>query len=97
MSHPINESVLTRIAEGLSATTCEGWVEHRLGERLWSKQREIAASVREHRYTAVHSAHETGKSYIASRIACHWLVSHPVGEAFVVTTAPTQPDRKSVV
>ena len=66
------------------------WVEDRLGESLWSKQREVAESVAANRYTAVRSCHGTGKSYIASRTACWWLDTHPVGSAFVVTTAPTQ-------
>jgi hypothetical protein len=66
-----------------------GWVGNKLGEHLWSKQREIAESVVNNRYTAVHSAHETGKSHIASRLVSWWIDTHPVGEAFAVTTAPT--------
>jgi hypothetical protein len=65
------------------------WVRDRLGEHLWSKQRNIAESVRDHRRTAVKSCHDSGKSYVASRIAAHWLDTHPAGEAFVVSTAPT--------
>jgi hypothetical protein len=66
-----------------------GWIEAHTGEFLWSKQREVAQSVADHRYTAVHSAHGTGKSFNASRIVAWWLNIHPVGEAFAVTTAPT--------
>jgi hypothetical protein len=66
-----------------------GWCETRLGETLWSKQRQIAESVRDHRRTAVKSCHNAGKSWIASRIAAWWLDTHPPGEAFVVSTAPT--------
>lgn len=65
------------------------WLEERLGGFAWSKQREVAKSVAEHRYTAVPSSHDTGKSYIASSIAAWWLDSHRAGEAFAVTTAPT--------
>lgn len=65
------------------------WSSERLGEFWWSKQREIAESVRDNRRTAVHSCHDAGKSYIASRIVCWWLDSHPPGSAFVVSTAPT--------
>jgi hypothetical protein len=39
-----------------------GWVRDRLGEFMWSKQREIAGSVVVNRYTAIKSAHDTGKS-----------------------------------
>jgi hypothetical protein len=65
------------------------WVTERLGERLWSAQCEIARAVRDHRRVAVRSAQDVGKSRIASRLACWWIDTHPVGEAFVVTTAPS--------
>jgi hypothetical protein len=66
-----------------------GFVREVLGEELWSKQREIAESVRDHRHVAVRSAHDTGKSFVASRLAAWWLSVHAPGDAFVVTTAPT--------
>jgi len=66
-----------------------GWVQARLGEFLWSKQRAIAESVRDHRRTAVKSCHDVGKSWTASRIAAWFLSVHPPGEAIVVSTAPT--------
>lgn len=66
-----------------------GWVRDVLGEHLWSKQREVAESVRDNRHTAVRSAHDTGKSFIASRMAAWWLSTRPPGEAFVVTSAPS--------
>lgn len=65
------------------------WITERLGEHLWSKQREIVESVEAHRHTAVHSCHDSGKSFIAARLAAWWLSTHTPGEAFVVTTAPT--------
>ena len=66
-----------------------GFITAILREWPWSKQREIAESVRDNRHTAVQSAHDTGKSFIASRIAAWWLSVFPPGEAFVVTSAPT--------
>jgi hypothetical protein len=66
-----------------------GWIERRLGERLWSKQVEIALAVRNHRRVAVHSCHGVGKSFLAARLAAWWIDAHPPGTAFVVTTAPT--------
>ena len=74
-----------------------GWMEDVLGEELWSKLREINESVAENRYTAVHSAHDIGKSWDASRLVCWWLDVHPVGSAFVVTTAPTDPQVKAIL
>jgi hypothetical protein len=67
----------------------EDWTRTRRGGFLWSKQREVAQSVREERFTAVKSAHGTGKSYLAANIVAWWLDQHPVGEAFAITTAPT--------
>jgi len=66
-----------------------GWMRERLRGFWWSKQIEIAESVRDHPRTAVHSAHDLGKSKIGADIACWWVDSHPVGDALVVWTAPT--------
>ncbi len=65
------------------------FVSQHLGEVFWSKQREVAQSVVEHRRTAVKSCHAVGKSYTASRLTAWWLWSHVPGTAFVVSTAPT--------
>lgn len=37
------------------------WVEERLGESTWSKQRQVLESVRDNRLTAVQSCHNSGK------------------------------------
>jgi hypothetical protein len=66
-----------------------GWATEYRGLELWSKQREILEAVRDNPLTAVHSCHETGKSWTASLATCWWLDVHPVGEARVITTAPT--------
>lgn len=73
------------------------WVRERLGEHLWSKQVEIAESVRDHRRTAVKSCHGVGKSFMASRLAAWWIDSHPPGTARVVTTAPTGPQVAAIL
>lgn len=73
------------------------WVRDRLGEHLWSKQRQIVQSVVDNRLTAVKSCHDVGKSFVASRATCWWLEVHPPGEAFVVSTAPTEPQVKAVL
>lgn len=38
------------------------WVRDRLGQTVWSKQREIMESVRDNRKTAVRSCHGAGKA-----------------------------------
>lgn len=74
-----------------------GWMRGKLGEEIWSKQVEVAQSVLKNRYTAVQSAHDTGKSFIASRTVAWWLETHPPGEAFAVTTAPTQTQVETIL
>lgn len=65
------------------------WVNERLQYQLWSKQKQIIESLRDERRVAVHTAHAVGKSLTAAAAACWWIDTHPAGEAFVVTSAPT--------
>lgn len=73
------------------------WARERARTHLWSKQREIVTSVRDNYMTAVHSCHQIGKSFTAALTACWWLDVHPPGTAFVVTTAPTQPQVETIL
>lgn len=73
------------------------WTRERANLHLWSKQRDIIESVRDNRKTAVHSCHETGKSFDAATTVCWWLDCHLPGEAFVVTTAPTAPQVEAIL
>jgi hypothetical protein len=65
------------------------FVNERLEEFCWSKQREVLRSVVANKYTAVPSAHSTGKSWLAARAVAHWIETHPPGTAKVVTSATT--------
>ena len=65
------------------------WAKDVLGIHLWSKQREVAEAVMNNKRTAVKSCHNAGKSKLAAIIACWWVATHPIGEAIVITTAPT--------
>lgn len=73
------------------------WVQRRLKEHLWSKQREILRAVAKHRRVAVKSCHEVGKSFTAARVVGWWLDSNPIGEAFAVTSAPTAAQVRSIL
>lgn len=73
------------------------WVEDQLEYHLWSKQRQIIESVRDHRQTAVHSAHAIGKSLTAACTAVWWITTHEVGDAFVITTAPTHAQVQAIL
>jgi hypothetical protein len=66
----------------------EWFVEHFLGAELWSKQREILQSVRDHPRTVVRSCHGVGKTWTAARVVLWWLAAH-ADSCAVVTTAPT--------
>lgn len=65
------------------------WAQERLKVQLWSGQVRIIEAVRDHRKTAAATCHEIGKSFGAALLAAWWIDTHPPGEAFVVTTAPT--------
>lgn len=93
------DSVLARMfpPEHEYRTNPVGWIEDHTGEFLWSKQVEVCDSVADTRYTAVHSAHGTGKSFTASRIVAWWLSAHPIGEAFAITTAPTSAQVEAIL
>lgn len=74
-----------------------GWVVDRCREFLWSLQVAILESVRDHRRTAVHSCHGSGKSFDVGRLAGWWIDVHPVGTAMVVTSAPTEDQVKGIL
>lgn len=73
------------------------WVMDNTSEFLWSKQKEILNSLRDNRYTAVMSCHDSGKSFTGSRACVSWIGGHPLGRAFVATTAPTWPQVKTIL
>lgn len=65
------------------------WAKEKANVHLWSKQREICQSVMENEKTAVRAGHGVGKSLCAAVIADWWIDTHPVGETFVISTAPS--------
>ena len=73
------------------------WARERLGDTLWSGQIKILESVRDNRKTAAATCHEVGKTYDAGILAAWWIDTHKLGEAFVVTTAPTGPQVKVIL
>jgi len=62
-----------------------------LGDTLWNKQEEILRSVWENKKTAVQSANNIGKTFIASRAAIAWL--NVFEDSKVITTA-APPERQ---
>jgi len=64
-----------------------GFIRDELGFHLWSKQREMAESVRDHDRTAVRACRGVGKTAGAAEIALWFLATHR--NSRVITTAPT--------
>jgi len=71
------------------ATNPVGFIEQRLGDFIWSKQKEICRALVEHDRVAVKSCHQSGKSYVTGDIVSWWIAAHPPNTAFVITSAPT--------
>jgi hypothetical protein len=63
------------------------FVEHALGHKTWSKQREVLRSVVVNERTAVRASHGVSKTFSAAEIAVWFLNCIPNSK--VVTTAPT--------
>jgi len=73
------------------------WAQDKLDRFLWSKQREILQSLVTNRRTAVQSCHGAGKSNAAATAAAWWIDTHPAGQAFVVSTAPSYKQVHSIL
>lgn len=73
------------------------WAWDYLGVELWWKQTDIALSVVEQKNNAVKAGHGVGKSFLAGVLICWWIDVHPVGEAFVASTAPTKDQINAIV
>lgn len=58
-----------------------------LGVEMWSKQKEIIESIKNHRRTTIRSSNSAGKTWSISRIALWFLMCYP--QSLVINTAPT--------
>jgi len=63
------------------------WIENVLGQKLWSKQKELCESVRDHERTACPASFGVGKTFISACLALWWLYNFK--PAKVISTAPT--------
>lgn len=84
------------VAEDWRSSPVE-WVERHTGDHLWSAQRDVMRALVEHSAVAVPACHNVGKSFLAARTALWWIGTHPPGEAFVVTTAPTHRQVRNIL
>lgn len=73
------------------------WAKDKLGIIFHEKQIEIGEALVKHRNLAVAAGHGTGKSFQAAILACWWVDVHPVGSAYVATTAPTNDQISEII
>lgn len=85
------------IRRQLHAANPDQWVEDKLGEFVWSKEREILQAIQKYRRVAIRSCHGVGKSFTSARVVAHWIDTHKAGEAFAVTSAPTAPQIRAIL
>jgi hypothetical protein len=72
-----------------------GWAEEH-GIELWSKQREFIQSIADHKFTAVRSCHEVGKSFGVCIVILAWVDTYG-RDAFALWSAPTYPQVDSII
>lgn len=73
------------------------WVTDVVGEHCWSMQADIMRAVCRDPLVAVQSCHGSGKSHLASRVILWFLATRPIGETFVVTTAPSSAQVRAIL
>jgi hypothetical protein len=73
------------------------WIEEQFATTLYSHQRQIVDAVHDHSRVACRAAHSTGKSRTAGLLGAFWVATHPLGSAFVFTTAPTTAQIRGIV
>lgn len=71
------------------ATDPVDWYRDEADGHLWSLQRDVARSVLVNPATYVPACHSSGKTRLAAVLAGYWIAAHPIGEALVVSTAPS--------
>lgn len=67
------------------------WARDMLGVELWWKQQEVAYAIArgDKKSVAVKAGHGVGKSFLSAVLSVWWIDTHPLGTAFVATTAPS--------
>lgn len=73
------------------------WALDKLGVVFHDKQIEIGEALVNHRNVAVAAGHGTGKSFQAAILACWWVDTHPLGTAYVATTAPSNDQISEII
>jgi hypothetical protein len=73
------------------------WALDKLGIHIWYKQAELFESIINCKNTSVRAGHGVGKSFSAALLTCWWVDVHPLGSAFVATTAPSADQVSTII
>lgn len=73
------------------------WAWDKLRITFHEKQVEVGQALVHHRNVAVAAGHGTGKSFQAAVMAAWWVDTHPLGQAYVATTAPTNDQISEII
>lgn len=73
------------------------WAWDKLRVIFHDKQNEIGQALVHNRNVAVAAGHGTGKSFQAAILAAWWVDTHPLGSAYVATTAPTNDQISEII
>ena len=74
-----------------------GWVHEVARDETWSGQRIILDALKTEKRIAVKAAHSLGKSFIVGRAAMWWLQAYGPERSFVLTTAPSFNQVRSIL
>lgn len=101
------KSLLPDVMEGLAGDARKAkyindpvlWAKDILGVELWSKQQDIAYAIARgsKKSVAVRAGHGVGKSFLSAVLTAWWIDVHPLGSAFVATTAPSAAQVKAIL
>jgi len=86
---PVLKEWQEKSKKAIYKTDPEAWAADVLGERWWSKQREIAHDYISSPRVAIKSANGTGKSRLVGGLITHWVSVHEPGEVIAIASAPT--------
>lgn len=73
------------------------WARDKLGIEIWYKQQELFDSIIRNKNTSVRAGHGVGKSFSAALLTAWWIDVHPIGSAFVATTAPSAEQVSTII
>lgn len=98
---PLTQSVLGVLhreqRKKLYAERPDIWALDVLNIELWSAQVEIALAIVANKNTMVAAGHGVGKSLLTAVLACWWIDIHPIGQATVLTTAPSTSQVRNII